>query len=83
MGQTGVNSNLERAARIANATDAEREAARQDYIVYARANRDMDSTPEPFQRYLSEWLDCRRVKLPAGEEPDDYGARDYRQLYGG
>jgi hypothetical protein len=82
MNRTGSNPTLERARKIAEATDAEREAARQDYIIYAKANRGMGSTPEPFDKYLAEWLDVQRVKLDAGEEPSQYERRDYSLIYG-
>src|SRR5262245_32841452 len=81
---TNANPTLDRKAKIASATPAEREQARQDYIVYARLNREIDSTPVGFEAYLAEWLDVRRSKrLDAGAEPDNYDARDYRALYGG
>ena len=81
MNRTGSNPTLARARKIAEATDAEREAARQDYIAYAKANRAIDATPIGFEAFLAEWLDCRKVKLDAGEEPSQYERRDYSTLY--
>jgi hypothetical protein len=46
-----------------------------------KANRAIDATPEPFERYLSEWMSVRRIKLDAGEEASPYEKRDYSQLY--
>jgi hypothetical protein len=63
------------------AMPAERESARRDYIQYAKANREIGSTPEPFERYLAEWLSVRKVKLDAGEQPDQYERRDYSPHY--
>ena len=81
MKRTATNPTLDRQAKIAGATPAEREAARQDYIAYAKANRAIDATPEPFDKYLAEWLDVRKVKLDAGAEPSQYEKRDYSPLY--
>jgi len=81
MNRTGSNPNLIRQAKIESATPAEREAARQDYIAYAKANRAIDATPEPFDKYLAEWLDVRKMGLDAGEEPSQYEKRDYSPLY--
>lgn len=74
---------LDRARKIAEATPAEPEAVRQDYIAYEKANRAIDATPISFESFFAEWLDCRRGKLDAGEEPDNHGARDYSPYYGG
>jgi hypothetical protein len=81
MKRTATNATLDRQAKIAGATPAEREAARADYREYARLNREAGSTPEPFDKYLAEWLDVQRVKLDAGEEPGQYEKRDYSALY--
>jgi hypothetical protein len=83
MNRTSSNPTLDRARKIAEATPAEREAARQDYIAYAKANRAIDATPIGFEAFLAEWLDVRKVKLDAGEEPDNHDARDYSPYYGG
>jgi hypothetical protein len=60
------NAAPDRAKKIANATLAEREAARRNYIEYAKRNRAMHLAPEPFDKYLAEWLDVRDVKLDGG-----------------
>jgi hypothetical protein len=77
------NWNAERAARIAGATESERESARQDYIAYALRNRALGATPESFQVFLGDWLSAKRVSLPGGEEPEPYEARSYLDQYGG
>jgi hypothetical protein len=64
------------------ATPAERESARRAYITYAKANREAGAVPEPFARYLSEWLSVARAKpLDAAPELDQYERRDYRDHY--
>jgi hypothetical protein len=83
MSQSGTNSTLDRAAKVASATPAEREQARAEYREYAARNRAIDSTPIGFEAFLAEWLDVRKVKLDAGEEPDNHDARDYSPYYGG
>jgi hypothetical protein len=75
------NPNLERARKIAEATPAELTAARVAYREYAAANRAIDATPEPFEKYLAEWLDVRKIPLDAGAEPGEYEKRDFSVLY--
>lgn len=83
MNRTPINSNSERAARIASATPAERETARQDYARYAKTTRTIGSAPEPFPKFLAEWLTVRQVQLPEDVGPDQYEARDYSAHYRG
>jgi hypothetical protein len=77
---------IERAQKRRAITPAEREAARRDYIQYAARNRAAHIQPEPFERYLVEWLDTRRAEAiegAQGDEADRYERRDYGVIYRG
>lgn len=81
MNRTGSNPNLDRARKIAEASDAEREAARREYARYVSANREIGAAPIAFDAFLTEWLSVRKVRLQGGDEPGQYERRDYSQLY--
>jgi hypothetical protein len=79
--QTDTNPALDRAKKIAGATPAQLTAARAAYREYAAANRAIDSTPESFEKFLAEWLDCQKVKLDGDVKTYQYERRDYSALY--
>jgi hypothetical protein len=73
--------------RLAPITDEEREAAQIAYREHKRLCHQMAIAAQPYDQWLSEWLECRRLGWVEGGlsacDQESRESRDYERMFEG